>query len=136
MTKPRINNYEDLLEEKERLKEQLKESKANVKYAFDLIKEELNPVSAIKETALQAFKPDTTNPLVKFGIKRGTEFLIGKVLLRRAGWLPKLIVPFVVREVSTRLVGSKADKKIAKALHSAAAKIREVEVPDLGAERE
>lgn len=135
MAKPKIDNYEDLMEEKERLKELLKESKANIKYSFTLIKDELNPLTGIRENALGALKPNTTNPLVKFGIKRASEFLIGKVLLKRAGWLPRLIVPFLVREITTRIVGSKADKKIAGALHTAAGKIREAEVPDLGAKK-
>jgi len=132
MTKPKINNYDDLMEEKERLKERLKESKANIKYNIALIKEELNPLSAIKDTAMGAFKKDTSNPLVQFGIKRGTEFLLGKVLLKRAGWLPKLVVPFVVRELTTRFVAHKADKKIAQALHQAAQWIRKKEAPQQG----
>ncbi|MCH5720842.1 hypothetical protein [Niabella hibiscisoli] len=111
MAKPEINNFEDLMEEKARLKERLKASKASIKESFEGIKEEVNPFSNIKKTAQGALSTSTTNPLVKFGIKRASEFLIGKVLLKKAGWLPKLIVPFLVREVATRLIGSKADKK-------------------------
>ncbi|MGE9312566.1 hypothetical protein ACLOAU_13035 [Niabella sp. CJ426] len=131
MAKPQIDNYEDLMAEKERLKARLKASKASIKQSLGDIKEEINPFSNIKKTAQEAFSTSTTNPLVKFGIKRASEFLIGKVLLKKAGWLPKLVIPFLVREVTTRLIGSKADKKIATTLRSTAEKLREVEIPDL-----
>ena len=135
MAKPQIDNYEDLMEEKERLKARLKASKAGIKQSLGDIKEELNPFSNIKKTAQEALSTSTTNPLVKFGIKRASEFLIGKVLLKKSGWLPKLVVPFLVREVATRLIGSKADKKIATALRSTAHKLREVEIPDLSGDK-
>ncbi len=135
MAKPQIDNYEDLMEEKERLKARLKASKASIRQSFEDIKEEVNPFSNIRKTAQGALSTSTTNPLVKFGIKRASEFLIGKVLLKRAGWLPKLIVPFLVREVATRLIGSNADKKIATVLRSTASKLREAEIPDLSDEK-
>lgn len=135
MAKPQIDNYEDLMEEKERLKARLKASRASIKQSLGDIKDEINPFSTIKKTAQEAFSTSTTNPLVKFGIKRASEFLIGKVLLKKAGWLPKLVVPFLVREAATRLIGSKADEKIAATLRSTAHKLREVEIPDLSGEK-
>lgn len=135
MAKPQIDNYEDLMEEKERLKARLKSRKARIRQSFDEIKEEVNPFSNIRKTAQEAFSTSTTNPLVKFGIKRASELLIGKVLLKKAGWLPRLVVPFLVREVATRLIGSKADKKIATALRTAADKIRDTDIPDLSGEK-
>lgn len=135
MAKPQIDNYEDLMEEKERLKARLKTKKASIKQSFAEIKGEINPFSNIKKTAQGAFSTSTTNPLVKFGIKRASEFLIGKVLLKKAGWLPRLIVPFLVREIATRVIGSKADKKIVTALKSTASKIRETDIPDLSGEK-
>ncbi|MCH5597339.1 hypothetical protein [Niabella ginsengisoli] len=131
MAKPNIDNYEDLMDEKDRLKSRLTESKANIKQAFEGIKDELNPFAAVKEMTHGALQTSTTNPLVKFGIKRATEFLIGKVLLKRAGWLPRLIVPFVVREIATRTIGVKADEKIASTLRNTADKLREVDIPQL-----
>ena len=135
MAKPNIDNYDDLMEEKERLKARIKSNKASIRQSFEGIKDELNPLNAIRQSTHGVFQTSTTNPLIKFGIKRATEFLIGKVLLKRAGWLPKLIVPFLVREIATRTIGMKADKKISSTLRSAADKIREVDIPDLSKER-
>ena len=136
MAKPDINNYEDLLKEKDRLKANLQAGRNNIKTSFREIKEELNPFSTIKKTAQSALGTSTTNPIIQFGIKRASEFLIGKVLLKKAGWLPRLIVPFIVREVATRLVGVRADRKIADTLKATAEKIRDVDIPDLGGEKE
>jgi len=129
MGKPDINNYEELLQEKERLKVRLQMSKAKIGASFNALKDELNPYAAIGGIARNTLKGNTTNPLVKFGIKRSVEFFIGKVLLKRAGWLPRLVVPFVVREATTRMVGRKIDKKLAALLRKAAASIRETEIP-------
>ncbi len=94
MAKPQIDNYEDLMEEKERLKARLRSRKTRIKQSFEEIKDEINPFTNIRKTAQEAFSTSTTNPLVKFGIKRASELLIGKVLLKKAGWLPRLVVPF------------------------------------------
>lgn len=134
MAKPEINNFEDLMAEKKRLKVALKANKANINESFKDLKEELNPFSQVRKTAQSALKANTANPIVRFGIKRATDFLVGKVLLKRAGWLPRLIIPFAVRDISSRLIGHKADKKIAATLHNAADKIRNVQVPELGDE--
>lgn len=131
MAKPQINNYNDLMEEQERLKARIQLAKANISASFGEIKDEINPFSNMRKTAQSALSTSTTNPLVKFGIKRASEFLIGKVILKRAGWLPRLIVPFLVREIATRVIGNKADKKIVSALRHSADKIRETDIPDL-----
>ncbi|GAB3432512.1 hypothetical protein [Niabella aquatica] len=135
MTKSEINNYDDLMAEKKRLKERLKTSKAVISYSFEAIKQEINPFSGVKKKAGSMFQSGTTNPLVKFGIRRASEFLIGKVLLKRAGWLPRLVIPFIVREVTVRTMGVKTDKKIAQALRSTASKIRAAKMPDLSGEK-
>ncbi|MGC4233226.1 MAG: hypothetical protein QM594_09635 [Niabella sp.] len=135
MTKPEINNYEDLMAEKKRLKARLRASKAGISYSFEAIKQEVNPFSGIKKNAGGIFQSGTTNPLVKFGIRRASEFLIRKILLKRAGWLPRLIVPFLVREAAVRIIGAKTDKKIAHALRDTAGKIRKAEIPDLSGEK-
>lgn len=131
MAKPIIDNYKDLMEEKKRLKAQLNLSKANIKNSFQALKNEVNPLANFKRSAYGDLLSDSANPLIKFGIKRSSEFLIGKVLLKRAGWLPRLIIPFIVREVATRLIGSKVDKKIASTLHNAADKIRDADIPNI-----
>jgi len=125
MAKPMINNIGDLMEEKKRLKARLQSDKASIRRSFEELKDEVNPFSGLKKTAHDALSAGTANPLIKFGVKRASEFLIGKVLLKRAGWLPRLVVPFLVREATTRLIGSKADKKIAGALHSLATRLRD-----------
>lgn len=129
MAKPIINNYEDLMEEKARLKANLKRNKTRINESFEALKEELNPFTNVGKVAKSALQGNTNSPLVKFGIKRASEFLIGKVLLKRAGWLPKLVVPFIVREVTSKLVGHKMDKKIASTLRSAASAVRKTEIP-------
>ena len=129
MDRPIITNYQDLIKEKIRLKTSLKASKTNLKQSFEELKGELNPLNAIGKATRNALHPNSANPLVQFGMKNASEFIFGKLLLKRAGWLPKLIVPFLVKEVATRVIGTKTDKKMASLLKSFAEMIRKTTIP-------
>lgn len=135
MAKPIINNYDDLMLEKQRLKSNLRTSKRRINASFNALKDEVNPFSKIKQTAQTALRGDVASPIVQFGIKRATDLVFGKILLRRSGWLTRLLVPIAVRQVTKMLVGNKADKKIAKTLHTAADKVRDADLPELGEEK-
>lgn len=131
MAKPVINNYEDLMLEKQRLKSSLRKKKAKVNETFEALKEEVNPFSAIQKTAGAALQTNASNPLIKMGINKATDLLVGKVFLKNAGWLPKMLVPLLVKEITSRVVGHKPDKRIVAMLRKTAASIRSSNFPDL-----
>ncbi len=130
MAKSTIKNYQDLMGEKERLINQLKTSKSNIRQSYGTLKEELNPFSVIKRTVKGAFPSHEASHLMQFSIKKSSDFLIKKILLKRAGWLHRLIIPFLVKEVTTQIVAKKADFKIAHMLRVAADKIRKTKALD------
>lgn len=124
MTKPVIRNYEDLMAEKQRLKQNSNESRQQISASFNALKDELSLLDGLGHTVKQVFSGDTTNPVVKLGIRKATDLVLNKFLLKNAPWPLKLLLPLAVKEVAGRLIGDKPDKKTAVLLHRLAAKIR------------
>ncbi len=103
MSKP-IKTYEDLLLEKERLKQLLKAQKELVHRDFAEIKQEFAPVrSAISFVGKFATK-DKSSLLLNTVSDQVVDLLVKKVLLARSGWLTRLAIPFLVKNFSTHIL--------------------------------
>ena len=96
-----IRTYEDLEAEEKRLQAILYSHKANIKDSFSAVKEGLNPFRQAIDTAKKLLSRDKTNPMMKFGVDIGLDLLIRRLLLSKAGWFTKIVVPFVVRNYSS-----------------------------------
>lgn len=127
MTKPMITSYEELMEEKARLKAKLSQHKSDMRSSFNGIKEEFNPISQFAQTTKDVWTADTSNPLIAMGIGKITDLVLKKGILRNAGFLPKLLVPLVVEKISTYLISEKAADQYANILRGAAHVLRKVE---------
>lgn len=138
-TKPIINNREDLLEEKARLKAKIKMHKADIGNSFSDMKDEMNPLKIFsnkKRNNLQVGKRTISNlmqaagssPLVSLGVANATNFLLRKSLLRNAGIIPRLLVPLVVKKASEFIVAPTINRKIVSVMHDAADTIRETDL--------
>ncbi len=99
-----IRTYEDLEAEEKRLHALLYSHKANIKDSFSAVKTGLNPFKQAADTAKRLFSRDKSNPMMKFGVDLGVDVLIRRLLLARAGWFTKVIVPFFVRNYSSHFV--------------------------------
>jgi len=102
-----INSYQELLEEKQRLTLLLAERKVLVKAEFEEIKEKLKPAKAAWEWIHKLTAKDKTNPLLNAGIDVGVNLLIKRVLLRNAGFVVKLVMPFIVKNFLSHEVAEK-----------------------------
>jgi len=113
MTK-RIQTYEDLLEEKERLQSLLTIQKETLRQDIEEMKQELAPLrSAVSFVSKLVVKKDT-NFLVDAGISALVTVGVKKLLLSRAGWLTRLIVPFFVKNYSSHIVSDNKDAILKK----------------------
>jgi hypothetical protein len=79
-----------------------------VKSNFVLLKNEIRPVTHGLTTiagVLSRFghRP-RGNPLVNFGLDVGTELLFKRYLLVKAGWLTRTVVPYIVRNYSSKFL--------------------------------
>ena len=102
--KRKIRSYDDLEREEELLEELLKAQKELVQLDILQLKAQLRPAQA----ALQIFSKITTadkhNPLLTQGANTAIDFVLKKVILARAGWITKLLVPLAVKNYSSHFI--------------------------------
>lgn len=114
---PIVTTYEDLLQEKQRLQQKLVLQKADFRHHGAVLKEKLNPIEKIAGVVKNLTTPDTRNPLVNTGLNLAIDVLLKGFYISRIGWLPKLVVPFVLKNLSSNLV-NKRGKSLVKTFKS------------------
>jgi hypothetical protein len=114
---PIITTYEDLLQEKQHLKQKLVLQKADFRHHGAVLKEKFNPIEKVAGVVKNLTTPDTRNPLVNTGLNLAIDVLLRGFYMARIGWLPKLVVPFVIKNLSSNLV-NKRGKSIVKTFKS------------------
>lgn len=102
-----ITTYDDLLQEKKRLKLMLEERKILVQTEFEEIKVKLKPVTNIINTVEKMTSKDRSNPLLNAGIDIGVNLVIKKLLLRNAGFVAKLLIPMLAKNYLSHEVEEK-----------------------------
>jgi hypothetical protein len=103
--KRRITNYEELQEEKERLRQLLQVQGAQVRQDINEIREELKPVgNALSTAALFITRSTKGNLLANLGVNMTVDVLIRKLLLSRAGWITRNLVPYFVKNYASHIV--------------------------------
>jgi hypothetical protein len=100
-----IKTYEDLLAEEQRLTALLNTQKELITTDFAGVKRGLEPVGKVFQTLHKMSTRDNVPPLMNFGMEAGIDLLIRKWLLSRAGWLTKIVIPFVIKNYSSHIIG-------------------------------
>lgn len=104
---PKIKTYQDLLDEKARLEAVVSMQKQVVRDDIEAIKEELAPVRSAMSWVSKFFTRDTRNWVVNAGLNTAIDFAFKRVLLARAGWFTKILVPFFVKNFTSHVVEEK-----------------------------
>lgn len=110
----KIKNYEDLLLEEERLKTQLTLYKGLIKEDITGIREGLNPFKRVAAKVRGLFSRGDNGPLMNFGLNFGIDVFIRKLLLARAGWITKIVVPYLIKNYASHLVPETQRRAITK----------------------
>lgn len=103
--KTNIQNLDDVRAERARLKNQIETSSMNLRQQFGAIKQELNPVNQALGVVSDIFTAPRKG-LLSMGVGFGVDTVLKKVVLARAGWLPRLVVPFLVKNVATNYISN------------------------------
>jgi hypothetical protein len=114
MTNKPIRTYNDLLEEKQQLEVLLKAQKELIRYDFKELKAEFQPVIKTVGLAGKMFTKDKTNALLNTGADTLIDIIVKRVLLGKAGWITRTIVPFLIKNVSSHVIADKKDGIIRK----------------------
>jgi hypothetical protein len=100
----KINNYDDLILERKRLESDLAHYKSIITGELDEIKHRIEPITDVVSFFSPSKNPPANNQLLQAGANLGIELLVRQKLLSKAGWLTKLVLPFILKKVSSRAI--------------------------------
>ena len=75
-----------------------------VQLDLEQLKAQLKPAHAALQIFSKITKADKSNPLLTQGANTAIDFILKKVVLARAGWITKLLVPLVVKNYSSHYI--------------------------------
>lgn len=101
----RIKNYADLEAEKLRLVALLRNHEEAIKADVINVKEGLRPMSNALNVVNKMATRDNRVPVMNFGVEMGIDLLVRRVLLGRAGWFAKIVVPYLVKNYTSHFLG-------------------------------
>ncbi len=104
-----IRTYDDLLREKQRLTALLQAQKELVRQDVQSIKQELAPVKKAIEWVGRLTTRDRNNVLLTGASDFLVDVIIKKGLLGRAGWITRIAIPFVAKNLSSHLLAGYKD---------------------------
>ena len=102
--KRKIRSYDDLEREEQLLEELLQAQKQLVQLDIEQLKLQLRPARKALQFLSKLTTVDKTNPLLNQGANTAIDFLLKKVVLARAGWITKMLVPLVVKNYSSHFI--------------------------------
>lgn len=108
----KIQTYNDLVEEKQRLETLLGVQKQQMKTSWEQLLLELTPVQSIFGHVKKFFKADKSNPAVNFAVGMASDTLLKKILLARADWVTRLVVPLFVKNYSSNFLNNDKTKRV------------------------
>jgi hypothetical protein len=109
-----IKTYEDLLAEKQRLKALLETQKQVVRQDINELKQELVPVKSAINFIGKLTTQDHSNPLISGTFNTVIDLIMQKVVLARAGWFTKFIIPYFMKNFSSHVIDEKKDDILRK----------------------
>lgn len=111
----KIENLSDLQAERARLKNKLEVSKVQIKQQFDGIKEDINPARQVINT-VSGLMAKPQNNLFSNGVGRSIDLALQFTPLGRAAWPIRMLMPFVVKRVTTNFLNSNGPQVLEKSL--------------------
>ncbi len=124
MSEIKINSYDDLEKERKRLMEKLRSHEDLIKVDIAGVREGLKPFGKAMETVKKMGTRDNTAPVFNFGLEMGIDLFVRKFLLARAGWLTKIVIPFIVKNYSSHFIGEEKRNSLLKKVKGFFQKIR------------
>lgn len=119
-----IKTYNDLLAEEQRLMTVLKSQEELIKEDLAGLKEKLKPVGKAFNVMQKMATRDHTGALANFGIDFSIDLFIRRMLLAKAGWFTKIVVPFVIKNYSSHFLSEEQRNRFSQKIQNIFNKIR------------
>lgn len=107
MTK--ISNYKELVAERQRIQLELALQKAQINEEIQEIKDKLKPVTGILSFFNTSKKQSFKSTAMEVGANIGIDVLLRNTLLGKASWLSRLIIPFIAKKISSKVIEKTVD---------------------------
>lgn len=112
----RINNYEELLAERKLLEAKIESEKAFLKGGLIEIREKLEPFMNLLPILNIFKKNEKGNSMLKGVAALGIDVVFGQTLLK-SSWLTRLVLPMLLKGVSSKLLGWRRKEKLQNNVH-------------------
>ncbi|GCC49865.1 hypothetical protein SanaruYs_00790 [Chryseotalea sanaruensis] len=112
----RINNYEELLATRKLLEAKIESEKAILKGGLIEVREKLEPFMHLLPVLNIFKKNEKRNSLLKGAASLGIDVVFGQALLKTS-WITRLLLPMLLKGVSSKLIGGKRKVKFSENGH-------------------
>ena len=109
-----INTYEDLIKRKEQLEVLLQAQKELVLYDFEQLKQGIEPALSTFNFLGKISTRSGNNLLISEGTDKLIDLVVKKLILARAGWMTKLVLPYFLKNYSSHFIADHTDQFIKK----------------------
>jgi hypothetical protein len=120
----RIKTYADLEAEKLRLMALLRNHEEAIKADMVNVREGLQPVSNALKVINKMATRDNRVPVMNFGVEMGIDLLVRRVLLGRAGWFAKIVVPYLIKNYTSHFLGDEKKQALLSKVRNLFKKLR------------
>lgn len=120
----RIKNFADLEAEKLRLTALLKNHEEAIKADMIHVREGLKPVSNVFNVVNKLATRDNRVPVMNFGLEMGIDVFLRRILLGRAGWFAKIVVPYIVKNYTSHFLGDEKKELLLSKVRNIFKKLR------------
>jgi hypothetical protein len=120
----KIKNYDDLLQEEQRLLAELKVKEVQIRNDLAGVKHGLRPIGRVMNTISKFTTRDKTGAFANFGVDFGVDLLIRRIVLAKAGWFTKILVPYLVKNYSSHIISEQQKAKLMEKINNLFAKLR------------
>lgn len=102
--KKKIKAYDQLLLEEQQLEEALELHQVSMAHKWKLLKQSVQPAAIGIKIAETAFTRADNYPVVNAGVNFAVNLLVKKWILKKSGWLTKMLVPFLVKNITSNVI--------------------------------
>ena len=120
----KIKNYEDLLQEEQRLLLELKTKEVQIRNDLAGVKRGLKPIGRVMNTISKFTTRDKTGAFSNFGLDFGIDLIVRRFLLAKAGWFTKILVPYLLKNYSSHIISEKQKAMVMEKINNFFAKLR------------
>lgn len=120
----RIKNNADLEAEKLRLTALLRNHEEAIKGDVVNVREGLRPINNALNVMNKMATRDNRVPVMNFGLEMGIDLFVRRILLGRAGWFAKIVVPYLVKNYSSHFLGDEKKQLIVNKIRDFFKKLR------------